>query len=137
MLIIRPARHRTVILGPCSVGPRAAGGVIRRHLCASRHASPRRSGRCVTAEITGRHREIGAQPLPTNLLPTPTAIVHAGPIRKSATMNTLSADHAPSNSNDPLTTPVVDDLPNPLWIIAIGMACFFGTAVVVMALSWN
>jgi hypothetical protein len=69
------------------------------------------------------------------LLFTPTAIVHAGPIQKSATMNTLSADHPPSNSND--TTPVVNDLRNPLWILAIGMACFFGTVVAVMALSWN
>ena len=87
--------------------------------------------------MTARHGEIGPQPLPANLLPTPTAIVPAGPIRKSATMNTLSADHPPSNSNDPLTTPVVNDLRNPLWIIAIGMACFFGAAVFVMALSWN
>jgi hypothetical protein len=133
MLITGPAKHRTVILGACSVGPPAAGGVIRRHLCASRHASPHRAAQCVTAEIRPRHREIGTQSLPTNLLSTPTAIVHAGHIRKSATMNTLSADHPPSNSN--VTTPVDDDLRNPLWILAIGMACFFGTAVLVMALS--
>lgn len=135
MLITRPPNHRAVILGACSVSPRAAGGVIRQHLCASRHASPRRAGRCVTAETTGRHREIGAQPLPTNLLLTPTAIVPAGSIGKSATMNTLPADHPPSNSN--VTTPVGNDPRNPLWILAIGMACFFGTALVVMALSWN
>jgi hypothetical protein len=52
-------------------------------------------------------------------------------------MNSLTADHPPSNSNGSLTPPVVNDLRNPLWIIAIGMACFFGTAVLVMALSWN
>jgi cobalamin synthase len=95
------------------------------------------AGRCVTAEITARHCEIGAQSLLTILFLTPTAIVLAGVIRKSATMNSLSADHPPSNSNGSLTAPVVNDLRNPLWIIAIGMACFFGTALVVMALSWN
>ena len=58
-------------------------------------------------------------------------------IRKSATMNSLSADHQPSSSNGSRTTPVDNDLSNPLWILAAGMACFFGTAVVVMALSWN
>jgi hypothetical protein len=60
-----------------------------------------------------------------------------GHIRKNATMNSLPVDHPPSNSPDSVTRPVVNDLRNPLWIIAIGMACFFGTAVVVMALSWN
>jgi hypothetical protein len=50
-------------------------------------------------------------------------------------MNPLSADHLPANSTDSPTTPVVNDLRNPLWIIAFGMAGFFGTAVVVMALS--
>jgi hypothetical protein len=50
-------------------------------------------------------------------------------------MNSIPADHAPSNSTDSPTTPVVNDLRNPLWVIAIGMAGFFGTAVVVMALS--
>jgi hypothetical protein len=69
------------------------------------------------------------------LLLMPTAIVLAGPIWKSNTMNSIPADHAQSNSTDSLTTPVVNDLRNPLWIIAIGMACFFGTAVVVMALT--
>jgi hypothetical protein len=76
-----------------------------------------------------------AQSLFTILLLTPTAIVLAGSIRKSATMNSLPADHLTSNSDDSLTTPVVNDLRNPLWIIAVGMGCFFGTAVVVMALS--
>jgi hypothetical protein len=52
-------------------------------------------------------------------------------------MNPLSADHLPANANGSLPTPVVNDLRNPLWIIAIGMACFFGTALLVMALSWN
>jgi hypothetical protein len=52
-------------------------------------------------------------------------------------MNSLPADHLPSNSDDSDTTPVVNDLRNPLWIIAIGMAFFFGAAVIVMALSWN
>ena len=83
------------------------------------------------------HDEIVSQALLANLLLTPTAIVLAGSIRKSKTMNSLSADHPPSNANGPLTTPVVNDLRNPLWIIAVGMACFFGTAVFVMALSWN
>jgi hypothetical protein len=50
-------------------------------------------------------------------------------------MNSIPADHASSNSTDTPTTPVVNDLRNPLWIIAFGMAGFFGTAVVVMALS--
>jgi hypothetical protein len=52
-------------------------------------------------------------------------------------MNSLPVDHPPSNSPDSVRSPVVNDLRNPLWIIAIGMACFFGTAVLVMALSWN
>ena len=60
-----------------------------------------------------------------------------GRIQKSATMNSLPVVHPPSNSPDSVTSPVVNDLRNPLWIIAIGMACFFGTAVAVMALSWN
>jgi hypothetical protein len=93
--------------------------------------------RCVTAEITARAREIGTQSLLTILLLTPTAIVLAGSMRKSKTMNPLPADHPPSNSNGVIATPVVNDLRNPLWIIAIGMACFFGTAVVVIALSWS
>ena len=50
-------------------------------------------------------------------------------------MNSLPADHLPSNSDDSSTPPVVNDLRNPLWIIAIGMAWFFGLAVAVMALS--
>jgi hypothetical protein len=49
-------------------------------------------------------------------------------------MNSLPADHTTSESNDSSATPVVNDLRNPLWIIAIGMACFFGAAVAVMAL---
>ena len=52
-------------------------------------------------------------------------------------MNSIPADHPSSNSDDSIATPVVNDLRNPLWIIAIGMACFFGPAVVVMALSGN
>jgi hypothetical protein len=60
-----------------------------------------------------------------------------GHIRNSATMNSLPVDHPPSNSPDSVRSPVVNDLRNPLWIIAIGMACFFGTALAVMALSWN
>jgi hypothetical protein len=87
--------------------------------------------------MTARRREIRAQSLFAIVLLTPTAIVLAGPTRKSATMNSLPADHLPSNSDDSLTTPVVNDLRNPLWIIAIGMAFFFGPAVVVMALSGN
>ena len=87
--------------------------------------------------MTARQREIGTQPLLIILFLTPTAIVLAGPIRKSATMNSTPADHTPSNSTDSPSTPVVNDLRNPLWIIAIGMACFFGTAVVVIALSWS
>jgi hypothetical protein len=82
-----------------------------------------------------RRGEIRAQPLLIILLLTPTAIVLAGPFGKSKTMNSLPADHTPSNSSDSPTTPVVNDLRNPLWIIAMGMAGFFGTAVVVMALS--
>jgi hypothetical protein len=50
-------------------------------------------------------------------------------------MNSIPAGHAPPNSADLPTTPVVNDLRNPLWIIALGMAGFFGTAVAVMALS--
>jgi hypothetical protein len=50
-------------------------------------------------------------------------------------MKSIPADDAPSNSTDSPTTPVVNDLRNPLWIIAIGMAGFFGTALAVMALS--
>jgi hypothetical protein len=50
-------------------------------------------------------------------------------------MNSIPVDPAPSNSVDSPTAPVVNDLRNPLWIIAFGMAGFFGTAVVVMALS--
>jgi hypothetical protein len=52
-------------------------------------------------------------------------------------MNSPATDHQPYNSNGSHTTPVGNDLRNPLWIIAIGMACFFGTAVVVMLLSFN
>jgi hypothetical protein len=37
-------------------------------------------------------------------------------------------------ANDDLTA-APDDLRNPLWIIAIGMACFFGGAAAVMALG--
>jgi hypothetical protein len=50
-------------------------------------------------------------------------------------MKSIPADHTPSNSTDSFATPVVNDLRNPLWIIAFGMAGFFGSAVVVMALS--
>ena len=60
-----------------------------------------------------------------------------GPDGKSATMNSQPVDHPQSNSPESVTAPVVNDLRNPLWIIAIGMACFFGTALAVMALSWN
>jgi hypothetical protein len=52
-------------------------------------------------------------------------------------MNSQPVDHPQSNSPESVTTPVVNDLRNPLWIIAIGMACFFGTALAVMALSWS
>jgi hypothetical protein len=54
---------------------------------------------------------------------------------KSATMNSIPADHPSSDSSGRLATPASNDLRNPLWIIAIGMACFFGAAVLIMALS--
>jgi hypothetical protein len=50
-------------------------------------------------------------------------------------MNSLPADHPPSDSSGLHATPVSNDLRNPLWTIAIGMACFFGAAVLIMALS--
>jgi hypothetical protein len=38
-------------------------------------------------------------------------------------------------ANDAVSPVLANDLRNPLWIIAIGMACFFGSAAAVMALS--
>jgi hypothetical protein len=42
---------------------------------------------------------------------------------------------APPAANDESIPTVVDDLRNPLWIIAIGMAWFFGIAAAVIAAS--
>jgi hypothetical protein len=38
-------------------------------------------------------------------------------------------------ANDESASTVNNDLRNPLWIIAMGMACFFGIVAAVMALS--
>jgi hypothetical protein len=42
---------------------------------------------------------------------------------------------APPAANDESQPTVVNDLRNPLWIIAIGMAWFFGIAAAVIAAS--
>jgi hypothetical protein len=41
----------------------------------------------------------------------------------------------PEAAHDDSTSTADNDLRNPLWIIAIGMAFFFGTTAAVMALS--
>ncbi len=40
---------------------------------------------------------------------------------------------SPLAANDHAAAPPANDLRNPLWIIAIGMACFFAASAVVMA----
>jgi hypothetical protein len=94
------------------------------------------SCRRVTGEMTAGSRAIGPQPALTILLLAPAAIVPAGSYARSKTMNSLPVDHTPSNTHDSATSPAENDLRNPLWIIAIGMACFFGTAVIVMSTGW-
>jgi hypothetical protein len=48
---------------------------------------------------------------------------------------TVSVTDARSAANDDSATTVPNDLRNPLWIIAIGMAWFFGITAAVIALS--
>jgi hypothetical protein len=44
-------------------------------------------------------------------------------------------DASPAANDDAIPPAVANDLRNPLWIIAIGMAVFFGSAAAVIALS--
>jgi hypothetical protein len=44
-------------------------------------------------------------------------------------------DASPAANDDAIPAPASNDLRNPLWIIAIGMAWFFGSVAAVIALS--
>jgi hypothetical protein len=52
-----------------------------------------------------------------------------------ATVVSVALTNASAAANDETTTTVPNDLRNPLWIIAIGMAWFFAIVAAVMALS--
>jgi hypothetical protein len=53
----------------------------------------------------------------------------------TATVVSVAVTDASGAANDDSIPTVPNDLRNPLWIIAIGMAWFFGTVAAVMALS--
>jgi hypothetical protein len=53
----------------------------------------------------------------------------------TATVVTVVTADAGVAANDESASTVVNDLRNPLWIIAIGMAWFFGITAAVIALS--
>jgi len=117
----------------------------------------------VSDEMQIECRATGTQPH-IGLLLVPAAIALAGRDRRATPMNSRPADYQRS-SPDPLFSPATgssaktaavilataagarpavnddaaaapaNDLRNPLWIIAIGMAWFFGLAAAVMALT--
>ena len=55
--------------------------------------------------------------------------------RPAAPVAPVTVTDAQPAANDESVPTIVNDLRNPLWIIAIGMAWFFGIAAAVMAAS--
>jgi hypothetical protein len=60
----------------------------------------------------------------------------ASPMSSTSRATTVMAlPDAGAAANEDATAAAPDDLRNPLWIIAVGMAFFFGAAAAVMALT--
>jgi hypothetical protein len=63
-----------------------------------------------------------------NSLPT----AYSSPVARST--NAIVVQAADKAANDDLAAAPADSASNPLWILAIGMACFFGAAAAVIAM---
>ena len=54
---------------------------------------------------------------------------------QATTVSVAITNASPPANDDAMPAAAANDLRNPLWIIAIGMAVFFGSAAAVIALS--
>ena len=81
--------------------------------------------------LTTRPAAIVPQKLECEMLPSKLKpeLPHAAPVAS------VAVPDMPPAANDESVPAVVNDLRNPLWIIAIGMAWFFGITAAVIAAS--
>jgi hypothetical protein len=60
---------------------------------------------------------------------------HAATIAGGLLPSTLESSHVSTRPAASLTTNDFHAIENPLWVIVIGMACFFGLAALIIACS--